>query len=517
MRSGELEFHKIYRLTGAGRAIRAETWHGCIQPSQGSVTDELKCTEQLRIGLCKARSGEYDGLLLVHDWLLRADAGELATQIREQGATPIVSLPFELLRTDPTRFNELQKRARHLGCHPLYLITQNADLCPEALALLSHPELRYHVLSVLTRSLDLEKLLAWSPPTLQKRIRLYVPHFAQGDPTLFTTEEVFQTLERAKAHWPEFKPHALRGLEIFDPRIPSDLDLEPLQQPLCEVNRIMNPEVTFVIPAYNNGHHLVQTLAHLERQETPAGLFEVIVVDDGSSDGTLQLIRSFVESTRLPLTFLHLPRTTPREMGDNRFRAGIARNLGVKHAKGALLQFLDCDILVGRDFTRSLLHAHAQGDIVQAKRLQLTPEATLSRPRHENIVEGRDTYVPPGAYWETFQDTTTDWNALPAHWKYVSSFCLSVKTAHFKQAGWFKKVHAWYGFEDTDLGLRLLGNGCKLHLSSSRVYHLYHRDERSEWGHSLETKKALLSRTCKIFYHHHLDPRIFNELRVFMA
>src|SRR5215470_10793753 len=46
------------------------------------------------------------------------------------------------------------------------------------------------------------------------------------------------------------------------------------------------PRVSVVIPTYNRRRLLVKVLEALARQSTPRGCFEVVVVDDGSADGT---------------------------------------------------------------------------------------------------------------------------------------------------------------------------------------------------------------------------------------
>lgn len=92
----------------------------------------------------------------------------------------------------------------------------------------------------------------------------------------------------------------------------------------------MNPLVSIVMPVYNVDKYLEQALDSLKNQTYKN--FEVICVDDGSTDNSLSILKTYSNS-------------------DNRFSfiqqanqyAGIARNNGMKHASGKYIMFLDSD------------------------------------------------------------------------------------------------------------------------------------------------------------------------------
>lgn len=89
------------------------------------------------------------------------------------------------------------------------------------------------------------------------------------------------------------------------------------------------PSVSVVIPAYNAREHLPECLESVFRQEVTDG-FEVIVVDDGSTDDTRDCMSAFPKVVYLAKT--------------NRGPAA-ARNTGIKHARGEYIAFLDADDL----------------------------------------------------------------------------------------------------------------------------------------------------------------------------
>lgn len=88
-----------------------------------------------------------------------------------------------------------------------------------------------------------------------------------------------------------------------------------------------SPSVSVVIPTYNRGNLLVQSVASVLAQTVPAA--EILVVDDGSTDDTLESLAPYRDQIR------YLPQ---QNQG-----VSAARNLGVREACGELVAFLDSD------------------------------------------------------------------------------------------------------------------------------------------------------------------------------
>lgn len=97
-----------------------------------------------------------------------------------------------------------------------------------------------------------------------------------------------------------------------------------------------SPKVTVVVPTYNVRHYIEEALGSLRRQSFQA--FEVIVVDDGSTDGTTEIAQSFCQQ-------------------DDRFRVvtkpngglSSARNCGIRQAQTDYIAMLDADDVYGVD------------------------------------------------------------------------------------------------------------------------------------------------------------------------
>ena len=92
------------------------------------------------------------------------------------------------------------------------------------------------------------------------------------------------------------------------------------------------PGITVVIPTFNRKDSLRRTLRALERQEHAS--FEVLVVSDGSTDGTDELVRDLSRSVPYPLRLV-----TQANAGPAR-----ARTHGVEEARGEIIVFLDDDV-----------------------------------------------------------------------------------------------------------------------------------------------------------------------------
>ena len=106
------------------------------------------------------------------------------------------------------------------------------------------------------------------------------------------------------------------------------------------------PELTVVITTRNRSALLRQCLESLDSQTAPDAEFEVIVVDDGSSDGTQQMLATL--KTRFRLTVVKQPPTG----------SSAGRNAGAARASGRLLLFLDDDEIADPGLVAAHFEAH---------------------------------------------------------------------------------------------------------------------------------------------------------------
>ena len=177
--------------------------------------------------------------------------------------------------------------------------------------------------------------------------------------------------------------------------------------------------LSVIIPTHNREATLMQTLDALQAQ-THAPDFEVIVVDNASSDGT----QAMLAQRRDPFLLRTLFEGEP-----NRARA---RNAGIDAAQGEIVVFIDDDVLAPPQFLSAHAVAH-RGDGAFAVTGPIMNVISFEhRPR-------------PG-------------------WKNLSRafFCTcnaSVSLAALRKAGGFDERFNRYGWEDTELGVRLRHDG----------------------------------------------------------
>ncbi|MCL5996870.1 MAG: glycosyltransferase [Chloroflexi bacterium] len=140
------------------------------------------------------------------------------------------------------------------------------------------------------------------------------------------------------------------------------------------------PIVSVIVPTYNRKDSLRAVLAALEMQIYPLDRLEVIVIDDGSSDGTAE-----IADEKFEINLRYIRQTNQG--------AAVARNRGANEANGAILFFLDDDIAVVPEFISAIVEAHQQHDrLIAIGNLQ--PVTHRAQTVFERI-QGVDTATPP--------------------------------------------------------------------------------------------------------------------------
>lgn len=93
------------------------------------------------------------------------------------------------------------------------------------------------------------------------------------------------------------------------------------------INREDQPLVTVVIPAYNSADYISEALDSVIAQDYPA--IEIIVIDDGSTDNTREVVSAYGDRVRL--------------IAQENQGSAVARNKGIQQAQGKYIAFLDAD------------------------------------------------------------------------------------------------------------------------------------------------------------------------------
>jgi GT2 family glycosyltransferase len=211
------------------------------------------------------------------------------------------------------------------------------------------------------------------------------------------------------------------------------------------------PRLSIVVPTYNRRGLLARTLPLLLRQAGATEGVEVLVVVDGSKDGTLEMLQRYRPDNLLRVI-------TQANLG-----LAAARNRGAQAATSEIVLFLDDDMILKDGSIAAHREAHADGiDRVVFGGLALADGLRRSFLKRGieiwgSQVEGR--LSAPG-YEFRFDD---------CHFGHAS-----VARRLLQGAGGFDESFIRYGNEDYDLGWRLIQAGAEMrYLSSAIAYQFY--------------------------------------------
>tara|TARA_B100000315_G_C14489221_1_gene546742 strand:- start:10 stop:1212 length:1203 start_codon:yes stop_codon:yes gene_type:complete len=118
---------------------------------------------------------------------------------------------------------------------------------------------------------------------------------------------------------------------------------------------VVFPLVSIVIPAYNEEDSIVETLKSIITMDYPKEKIEVIVVNDGSTDDTKELVEGFIQKNSTWKIDL---------INQVNSGKGVALNKGLKKSKGEFFACLDADSFVKKDTLRKILPYFDEGDDV---------------------------------------------------------------------------------------------------------------------------------------------------------
>ncbi|MCB0407725.1 MAG: glycosyltransferase [Bdellovibrionales bacterium] len=296
------------------------------------------------------------------------------------------------------------------------------------------------------------------------------------------------------------------------------LGLESWGSPYYQSHKNKNTQITFsiIIPVRHQIDHACKVLINLTNQEYAKEKFELIFVDDGNEIDLSQSIQKAFQEIGEPdlqIRVIRYPRETKNGF-DNSYRAGQARNMGMRFARGEKFLFVDSDILVAPTIFKELELDLKDDMIIQFPRYMLTQDATEKFSGYQNIVKERDTYSQ-SSYWEEFK-CADNWEDLYNYWKYTCTYGLSISRKTIQKLGPFRSDYIFYGFEDVDLGYRLFQIDGRFKLHKSPVYHLF-PDEKHSFHFDADKRFQALSRSASIFFHKNMDLNFYFDLKGFLV
>jgi glycosyltransferase involved in cell wall biosynthesis len=246
--------------------------------------------------------------------------------------------------------------------------------------------------------------------------------------------------------------------------------------------------LSVIVTTYNRPDALRAVLDGLNAQSDRG--FEVVVADDGSHEDT----RTMVEATRAGFS-VPLAHAWQADQG---FRAGAARNRAAERASGEYLVFLDGDCVPRPDFVARHRALAERGWMVAGNRVLLSESLTQRALEQRMPLHAWTRAQWKAAHAEGDINRTLPLDDVPLgplrklasrRWQRVRTCNLGVWTDDFRRVEGFDETFEGWGFEDSDLAVRLLNAGVrrKEGAFATGVLHLWHREnDRRHEGRNWE-------------------------------
>ena len=201
----------------------------------------------------------------------------------------------------------------------------------------------------------------------------------------------------------------------------------------------MKYKVSVVVPVYNGQKTLSACLDSLIKQDFDKNEFEIIVIDNGSTDATAEIV------SRYPVRYVFFDRIKT---------SYAARNKGIEVAQGQLIAFIDADCWVDRGWLSSLVVAFKDKSIGGVGG-RIVPDGHI-RSSHQFLMEGK----------QKFLIETEEAEGLP----WINTANAVYRKEVLCEVGYFNEYFVSGG--DIDLGWRVSLKGYRLfYVPGAIVYH----------------------------------------------
>lgn len=207
-----------------------------------------------------------------------------------------------------------------------------------------------------------------------------------------------------------------------------------------------NLKVSIIVPVYNLAGYIGNTLDSIINQEFDS--FEVIVIDDGSTDDSLDVINDKLSKSYINYQIFHQE------------NAGVssARNCGIENAKGEYLVFVDGDDYITGNHLSELYNGKTDFSLIQ---LVKKDGANLSAPHH----------------YSTQRMNSKEFIKKELKMEIPFNFCqLMYKTSIIKDNNILFDTDSIYG-EDTEFALKALACGDEIAISNEVTYYYIQRPD----------------------------------------
>jgi len=230
---------------------------------------------------------------------------------------------------------------------------------------------------------------------------------------------------------------------------------------------------SFIIPAYESKVLLKNSLEALNFLESfHMNDFEVIVIDDGSTDNTYEYIKDV--NRNYELKYLYLERC------DSSCRSR-ARNYGLKVAEGEIIIFIDADIIVKKDYLYEIERCYSMDNniILVGPRLMLPQKISFEAVQNGSIFneytfDSRRNELHEFRY-SVFNELSYNASAIQLPFLYGQSCNLIAPKYWVEKVNGFDETFKEWGLEDIEVAYKLWKEGLRFVINSRlEVLHQFH-------------------------------------------
>ena len=233
--------------------------------------------------------------------------------------------------------------------------------------------------------------------------------------------------------------------------------------------------ISVIVTTYNWPSALKLCLESLFAQQD--NNFEIIIADDGSSPANLELTQAYCANSPVSIGYVH--------HDDQGFRAGTIRNKAVAQSKGEYLVFIDGDCILRPDFIVRHRQLAATGCFVPGNRILLSQAFTRKVIEQQIPLHAKPFYYFILLWVQKKINSISGGLYLPLgflrhiqpqKWQKAMTCNLGVWKSDFIQVNGFDELFEGWGFEDSDLVIRLIHAGIvrKEGRFAVPVLHLWH-------------------------------------------
>lgn len=233
------------------------------------------------------------------------------------------------------------------------------------------------------------------------------------------------------------------------------------------------PQVSVVVLNWNGLAHLKPCFASLRELDYPSDRLELILVDNGSSDGSIQFMRNHFPEVRLVKNGTNLGFAT-------------ANNIGAREARGQYVAFLNNDTRVDAAWLKELV-AVAETD----HRVVCAASRMLTWAGDRTDFSGGSMNFHGAAFHPRRGETATSWDTDARELLFACGGSMLIDRQIFLDVGGFDDDFFAY-YEDVDLGWRLWVLGHKVVFAPGAI--TYHRLHGTSGGMRYEERVAITER-----------------------